>query len=119
MGDQPGYYQGQYQGGLDLREHMVRSEENLSVTNTERNTNMTGLSGRYQLDVAGVLTEFWDERLDGWQLERLAHEQTRITGYVRDQSELYGVIAAFRNLGLALLRVEILDQSMTSKGEDT
>lgn len=74
-------------------------------------------SGHYALDIAGILTDLWDERLEGWQLEQLPGEQTRITGYVRDQSELYGVIAALRNMGLTLLRVELITQSVQSEGE--
>lgn len=73
--------------------------------------------GRYALDIAGVLTDLWDERLEGWRLQKLPGDQTRITGYVRDQSELYGVIAALRNMGLTLLRVELITQSAQEEGE--
>ncbi|TVQ37103.1 MAG: hypothetical protein EA384_12605 [Spirochaetaceae bacterium] len=74
-------------------------------------------SGRYALDVAGLLTDLWDERLEGWQLEQLPDEQTRVSGYVRDQSELYGAIAALRNMGLTLLRVELITTTGNAEGE--
>lgn len=72
---------------------------------------------RYALDIEGVLTEVWDERLDGWQLLQLPGQHTRISGYVRDQSELYGVIAAVRNMGLTLLRVEQIKDEYQVRGE--
>ena len=71
----------------------------------------------YALDIDGVLTEVWDERLDGWQLFQLPGKHTRISGYVRDQSELYGVIAAVRNMGLTLLRVEHIKDEYQIRGE--
>jgi hypothetical protein len=60
----------------------------------------------YTLDVSGVVTDLWDERLENWKPEQIADTVTRIHGAVRDQSELYGVLAALRNMGLTLLRVE-------------
>ena len=94
-----------------------QSDDIAGQDNAGQDIGATAQSGHYALDIAGVLTELWDERLEGWQLERLPEEQTRITGYVRDQSELYGVIAALRNMGLTLLRVELITQSTQSEGE--
>ncbi|GEM_PF-2299687 len=62
--------------------------------------------GRYALEISSVITDLWDERLEGWDIERLPGDHTRVSGYVRDQSELYGVLTALRNMGLTLVRVE-------------
>jgi len=75
----------------------------------DRPDDTTVTSGWYALEISGVLTDLWDERLEGWRLEKLPGENTRVTGYVRDQSELYGAIAALRNMGLTLLRVELIN----------
>ena len=71
---------------------------------------------RYALEIVGVVTDLWDERLEGWRIERLPGDNTRITGYVRDQSELYGVLAALRNMGLTLLRVEHITKPAPEEG---
>jgi len=75
----------------------------------DRSDDTTVTSGWYALEISGVLTDLWDERLEGWRLTKLPGENTRVTGYVRDQSELYGAIAALRNMGLTLLRVELIN----------
>ena len=71
---------------------------------------------QYALEISGVVTDLWDERLEGWQLERLPDNNTRIVGYVRYQSELYGVLAALRNMGLTLLRVELITKPTQEEG---
>lgn len=70
----------------------------------------------YTLEVAGKVTVLWDERLENWEIEPMPGDVTRIRGTVRDQSELYGVVAALRNMGLTLLRVE---PNTTQTVEDT
>ncbi len=60
----------------------------------------------YTIEVAGQLSTLWDERLDTWRVAAQPGGTSLITGSVRDQTELYGVLAALRNMGLTLLRVE-------------
>ncbi|MCA1754484.1 MAG: hypothetical protein LC641_07300 [Spirochaeta sp.] len=60
----------------------------------------------YTIEVVGQLSTLWDERLDTWRVAAQPGGTSLITGSVRDQTELYGVLAALRNMGLTLLRVE-------------
>ena len=60
----------------------------------------------YTIEVCGRLTTLWDERLETWSVAAQPGGTSLITGSVRDQTELYGVLAALRNMGLTLLRVE-------------
>ena len=71
-----------------------------------RTTESIDPGGRYALEISSVITDLWDERLEGWDIERLPGDHTRVSGYVRDQSELYGVLTALRNMGLTLVRME-------------
>jgi hypothetical protein len=60
----------------------------------------------YEITVQGLLDESWSEWFGG--LEVASHEsgETVLTGPVRDQSALHGLLSKIRDLGLPLLRVE-------------
>ena len=94
-------------------------QDDTAIKDDEQPEHIGGMTqrGLYALDIAGVVTDLWDERLEGWQVEQLPGEQTRITGFVRDQSELYGVLAALRNMGLTLVRVEPVTDPDQTEGE--
>jgi hypothetical protein len=59
----------------------------------------------YQIRVKGVLDEEWSNWFDGltvtWQ-----DDETLLTGPVRDQAALHGLLARVRDLGLPLLSVK-------------
>jgi hypothetical protein len=61
--------------------------------------------GIYQIRVKGVLDEKWSDWFDGltitWQ-----DDETLLTGPVRDQAALHGLLAKVRDLGLPLLSVK-------------
>jgi hypothetical protein len=61
--------------------------------------------GIYQIRVKGVLDEQWSDWFDGltvtWQ-----DDETLLTGPVRDQAALHGLVARVRDLGLPLLSVK-------------
>jgi hypothetical protein len=61
--------------------------------------------GIYQIRVKGVLDEQWSDWFDGltvtWQ-----DDETLLTGPVRDQAALHGLLAKVRDLGLPLLSVK-------------
>jgi hypothetical protein len=64
----------------------------------------------------GRLTADWTD----WLLEPCAafeEDQTHITGMVRDQAGLFGLLSFVRDLGASLLLVEYLAGSLKQEGE--
>jgi len=59
----------------------------------------------YQIKVKGGLDETWSDWFDA--LTVVQHkDETLLTGLVRDQAALHGLLARIRDLGLPLLLVE-------------
>jgi hypothetical protein len=58
----------------------------------------------YEFRVRGELSDDWTEWFDGFEILP-ANGESLLRGFVRDEAALYGFIAKFRNLGLALLSV--------------
>ena len=66
-------------------------------------------ASRYEIRVQGVLDARWSAWFAGLEVcNRLPGETTR-TGPLRDQSELHGMLARVRDLGLPLIGVRRLD----------
>jgi len=59
----------------------------------------------YEIRVRGLLDESWSDWLDGLTIEQ-AHGDTVLTGPIRDQCALHGLLVKIRDLGLPLLSVE-------------
>jgi hypothetical protein len=70
------------------------------------------LPGRYRIRVQGALHASWSDRLSGMAIAvRQSVNQrpvTTLTGEVRDQATLLGVLNALYDLGFPLLKVERL-----------
>jgi hypothetical protein len=64
---------------------------------------------RYELRVDGHLDPRWSARFDDLTLTWEEDGTTSLTGLVQDQSQLHGLIAKIRDLGLALLSIRVLD----------
>jgi hypothetical protein len=60
----------------------------------------------YEIRVQGVLDESWSEWLGGLDVRPLDSGETVLTGPIRDQSALHGLLNKIRDLGLPLLCVE-------------
>jgi hypothetical protein len=60
----------------------------------------------YEIKVRGHLDHSWSIWLDGLTIEPQAHGETLLTGPVRDQAALPGLLNKIRDLGLPLLGVE-------------
>jgi hypothetical protein len=69
------------------------------------------LSARYQLRVAGHLDTHWSARFDDLTLTQHHDGTTTLTGLIRDQSQLHGVLAKVRDLGLTLISIRVLNQT--------
>jgi hypothetical protein len=61
--------------------------------------------GIYQIRVKGVLDEKWSDWFDGLTITPQANGDTLLTGPVRDQAALLGLLVKVRDLGLSLLSV--------------
>ena len=59
----------------------------------------------YQITVNEMLDASWSAWFDGLTITHNANGNTLITGQVRDQTALYGLIDKARDLGLTLIEV--------------
>jgi len=61
--------------------------------------------GNYEIKVAGHLDQHWSEWLGGLAI---AHDDghTLLTGFIPDQSALYGILGQISNLGLTLISLK-------------
>ena len=62
-----------------------------------------------EIRVKGSLEEHWSEWFQGFELSPSKDGETIMVGEVKDQADLYGLIAKLRDLGLTLVAVNILD----------
>lgn len=60
----------------------------------------------YQFRVRGHLRPQWSEWFDGMAIEHTADGDTLLTGVVRDQAALHGLLTRVRDLGLTLVAVQ-------------
>ena len=58
-----------------------------------------------EIRVEGHLDQTWAEWLDGFDLAHTEQDETVLTGEVKDQAALYGLIAKLRDLGAKLISV--------------
>jgi hypothetical protein len=60
---------------------------------------------RVEIRVEGHLDPTWADWLDGFALHHSEEGETILTGEVKDQAGLYGLIAKLRDLGVKLVSV--------------
>ena len=63
----------------------------------------------YQIKVKGVLAEQWSDWFNGMSLTPHSNEDTILTGAIRDQAALHGLLNKIRDMGLPLLSVKRVD----------
>jgi hypothetical protein len=59
----------------------------------------------YQIQVEGNLDPGWSEWLDGMTITQAAGDVTLVSGPVRDQAALFGLLVKVRDMGLNLISV--------------
>ena len=64
----------------------------------------------YEVKIRGILDESWSEWMDGLSIIPTGDGDTLLTGPIRDQCALYGLLGKIRDLGLPLLSVEQKEQ---------
>jgi len=60
---------------------------------------------RVEIRVEGHLDPKWAEWLEGLTITHAMQNETILTGKVKDQSALYGLIAKLRDLGIKLISI--------------
>lgn len=61
---------------------------------------------RVEICIEGHLDQTWADWLDGFTLDHTKQGETILTGEIRDQAALYGLIAKMRDLGVKLISVK-------------
>lgn len=73
-----------------------------------------GEAASYRIEVQGCLNENWSERLGGMRITTSGRGDTSyvttLSGRVRDQAELMGVLNSLYELHLSLLSLEIMSE---------
>jgi hypothetical protein len=69
----------------------------------------------YHIRVKGILDEKWSNWFDDLTIVPQANGETLLTGPVRDQAALHGLLAKVRDLGLPLLSVKQVDTASLSE----
>lgn len=59
------------------------------------------------ITVRGTLDEGWTEWFDGLRIVPDGDGDTVLTGVIRDQAALYGILLKIRDMGLPLLSVQV------------
>jgi hypothetical protein len=72
-------------------------------------------ASRYRIVLRGRLSKRFEYAFEGMTLEH-APGRTVLTGEVRDQAQLYGVLDQVRDFGIELLSVESADITDGSSG---
>ena len=72
----------------------------------------------YRLRVKGTLDPSWSAWFDGMGVEATSGGETVLSGPVRDQSALHGLLGKIREMGLSLLSVEQSKQVDDGAGEN-
>ena len=60
---------------------------------------------RVEIRIKGHLDENWSEWLEGFTLTHTEQDETVLTGMIKDQAALYGLIAKLRDMGVRLIAV--------------
>ena len=74
---------------------------------------------RYSIRIKGHLDPCWQDWFEGLTIVHEDEGTSRLTGSLRDQAALYGVLAKIRALGLTLLALETGEAVVPSGSEDS
>ena len=69
----------------------------------DSNNSTSEQSRRYQIRIKGELRTEWEEWFWGFTITQIENGDTEMSGYVRDQTELFGLLRKIRDLGLPLI----------------
>jgi hypothetical protein len=66
---------------------------------------LTGKLSQYQIIIEGHLDPCWQDWFEGLTVTRTDDGRTILSGPIRDQAALHGVLKKINNLGLTLISV--------------
>ena len=72
-------------------------------------------SGLFQIRVKGQLDESWSDWLEGLEVKLMDNGEMTLSGHIRDQAELIGILNKLSRLNLTLLSVSHTDDSKTNE----
>jgi hypothetical protein len=87
--------------------------DNMPETQTD-----SSKSAMYQIRVNGHLGHQWADWFDGMHISQEDNGDSILTGPIRDQAALYGLLKKIRDLGLPLLALTLIDHTQTSNSAD-
>lgn len=64
----------------------------------------------YHIRIKGLLDEKWADWFDGFAISWIGQDETVLTGRVRDQAALHGILNKVRDLGLDLLLIKRIEE---------
>ena len=67
------------------------------------------MASRYEIRVKGHLPQHWSEWLEGLAIIHEPNGETVLSGSLRDQAALFGVMLKVRDLGLTMLSVNPIE----------
>lgn len=65
----------------------------------------TGKQRQYEIEIEGHLDDRWQAWFEGFTISCTVDGRTFLTGPIRDQADLHGVLKKINNLGLTLISV--------------
>lgn len=65
----------------------------------------------FQIKLKGILNEQLSHLFDGLTIRSHSAECTLLTGSIRDQAALHGLLNKIRDMGIPLISVEIIDRT--------
>ena len=71
--------------------------------------------GLFQIRVKGQLDESWSDWLEGLEVKLMDNGEMTLSGHIRDQAELIGILNKLSRLNLTLLSVSHTDDSKTNE----
>ena len=69
-----------------------------------------------EIRVDELINSEWSEWFKGFTISHSEDDESIIRGKVQDQSELYGLLAKLRDLGLTLISIKTSDSGGNSDG---
>jgi len=73
-------------------------------------------SMRYTIRVKGHMDTFWQDWLDHLSIKHERDGTTLLSGPIKDQATLYGILCKMRDLGLTLLSLEVSAPMQQTEG---
>jgi hypothetical protein len=98
---------GEYPHRILLATANMPPERVFLFTDEENETRTEHRRMRYFIRVKGHLDPFWQEWFENLSITHESNGTTLLSGLIRDQAALYGILLKMRDLGLMLLELSM------------